>query len=115
VKLASKLPGEEIRERARSGLNGVSAHEQCIDFQRAEVPVGQNANERSAFQLSPHTIEARGDDTQPSLRAGDRTFSDCHRQLTFRTDGRHARPCGRRTSARHGRADDDGVVWSSPE
>jgi hypothetical protein len=31
-------------KRARSGLNGVSAHEQCIDVQRAEVPVGHCAN-----------------------------------------------------------------------
>jgi hypothetical protein len=44
VKSASKLPDEEIRERARSGLDGVSAHEQCIDLQRAEVPVGHCAN-----------------------------------------------------------------------
>ena len=58
MKSASKLPDEEIRERARSGLNGLSAHEQRIDLHRAEVPVGQNTNELTAFQLSLRTDEA---------------------------------------------------------
>ena len=58
MKSVSKLRDEEIRERARSGLDDLSAHEQCIDFHRAEVPVGQDANEGTAFQLSPRTIEA---------------------------------------------------------
>jgi hypothetical protein len=32
VKSASKLPDEETRERARCALDGLPAHEQCIDL-----------------------------------------------------------------------------------
>lgn len=55
---ASKLPDENVRERTRSGLNDLSVHEQCIDFHRTEVPIGENTNERPTFQISLRTDEA---------------------------------------------------------
>ena len=100
---------------ACSGLNGISVHEQRIDFQRAEVPVGQNANERTAFQLSPHYRVSRwGYPAQPSRRPSrlqrlllpiDFPSGRTQRRLSLR----------RRTAAKHGAGPIMGVVRSSPE
>ena len=45
MRSASKLRDEEIRERARRGLDNLSAYEHCIDFHRAEIPVRQHPHE----------------------------------------------------------------------
>ena len=58
----SKLSDEEIRECSRSGLDDLPGHEQCIDFHRAKVSVGQNTNEFAAFHLGLCTLEAYGHD-----------------------------------------------------